>query len=449
MTLNRREPGRLGPALSVSQVNRAIKNLLESSTRQLSVEGELGSWTRSRSNHCYFTLRDERAELNCVLFAGDAWRLPADPEVGERVRVLGRLTIYEARGAFQLVAQRLAAAGDEGLWRMAFNRLRAKLEAEGLLDPARKRALPSIPSTVAVVSSPSGAALRDVIAVVGRRAPWVRLLVSPAAVQGEGASEEIARAIEWAADLLPDLIVLCRGGGGAEDLWAFNREAVARAVANCPVPVVTGIGHEVDQTIADLVADRAAATPSAAAEVAVPELEQVLDWFAARRLGMRDALGSLLVSRHGRLRGQVLGLERAGRFVTEPLRRRVSRARFDLEVAGHRVVDPLQQRVSRLRFGLEAAGRSVAQPLRQRVSGARSDLEAAVRATAGRRRVELAGSSARLDSLSPLATLARGFSVARSPEGRVLKRCSDLPPGTRYSLRVSDGEVPSRVEESA
>ncbi len=250
---------------SVSQVNRAVKGLLEANVEPLWVGGEIGQWTRSRAGHCYFTLKDDRAQLKSVMFARDAALLPTDPDEGMKVRCFGDLTLYETRGDYQLVVRRVEAEGAEGLWRKAFEQLKAALELDGLLAPERKRALPSYPGTIGVVTSPTGAAVRDILSVLGRRAPWARVLLRGARVQGEGASVELARALEHlAATGLPDVIIVGRGGGSLEDLWAFNEEPLARAIAACPIPVVSAVGHEVDVTISDLVADVRAPTPSAA-----------------------------------------------------------------------------------------------------------------------------------------------------------------------------------------
>lgn len=390
-----------GSAWSVWRVNQAARNLLESQTRPLWVVGELSAWTRSSRGHRYFTLKDAKAELRCVLFAGDAWRLPTDPKEGSHLRAFGQLTVYPARGSFQLVAKKVEAEGGEGLWRMAFNRLRRLLDDEGLLDPARKRPLPERPRRVAVVTSASGAALQDVVAVIARRAPWVRLVVSPASVQGEGAARKIRTAIELAGRADPDLIIVCRGGGGAEDLWAFNQEETARAIAESPVPVVTGIGHEVDRTIADLVADRAAPTPSAAAEMAVPEVGAVL----SRVEDLRSALPASL-----------LGQVRARRSRLEELA-------VSLYGSGERLIGLLRMDIDRA--------------LAELVGGARD----AVR----ERRLSLAGYAAGLGALSPLATLERGYSIATGRDGTALRRRADLPAGKEFLLRVSDGEVECRA----
>ncbi len=383
---------------SVSQVNRAVRGMLEESVEPLWVGGEVGSWTRSRAGHCYFTLKDARAQLRAVMFSREAQRLPTDPDEGTQIRVFGELTLYEARGEYQLVVRRLDAEGADGLWRIAFDKLRSRLETEGLLAPERKRPLPSYPGCVGVVTSPTGAALRDIVAVIRRRAPWTRLVLRGSRVQGEGAAAEIAGAIEsLVASGLPDVIIVGRGGGSLEDLWAFNEEPVARAIAASSIPIVSAVGHEVDVTISDLVADLRAPTPSAAAEAVVPDSVAVLQLLrrASERL--------------------VRGLRRA----SERRRSRVAEALAQLTRTMQRKVDPAKQALDVTMARLERRARSMTLARRSRLTA-------------------LAG---RLDALSPLATLARGYSVARTLEGLLLRTVADFTPGLQFDLRVRDGTV--------
>ncbi|MQA90066.1 MAG: exodeoxyribonuclease VII large subunit [Gemmatimonas sp.] len=256
---------------SVSEVNDAAKELLEGGLPPLWISGEVANFTRARSGHCYFTLRDDHAQLHCVMWRDEARRLPTAPDEGMAVRVLAKVTIYPSRGDFQAVVTLLEGKG-EGLWKLALERLRRKLESEGLTSPARKRPLPRHPMAIGVVTSPSGAVFHDIVNVVRRRAPWTRVVLAGCRVQGEGAAREVATAIRrMGTSGLVDVMIVGRGGGSVEDLWAFNEEIVARAIAASPVPVISAVGHETDVTIADLVADLRAPTPSAAAESAVPD----------------------------------------------------------------------------------------------------------------------------------------------------------------------------------
>lgn len=391
-----------GPRVwTVRQINRAARLLLEESLPRLWVGGEVTNFRRQRSGHCYFTLKDESARLPCVMFRREAARLPADPEEGMTLRAFGGLTLYEARGAYQLVVTRLETTREGGMWKLAFDRLRVRLDAEGLTDPARKRPLPAFPATVGIVTSPTGAALRDIVAVIARRAPWLCLLVRGTRVQGRGVGEEIAAAIQTLSRRDVDVIVVARGGGSIEDLWGFNEETVARAVALSPVPVVSGVGHETDVTICDLVADLRAATPSAAAEAVAPDRDGV-----EKRL---EGLG-----------------HRLGRGLTVQARTR----RWRLERAGDM---------------LHLGGRRRVSDCRARMKVARSGLAAAMRARLRRDASRLAEAAVAMETLSPLSTLARGYAVPLGPGGRLLRTLRDFPPGLDFRLRIADGYVPSFV----
>jgi len=381
---------------TVSQVNRAVRQLLEDTVEPLWVSGEVANWTRARSGHCYFTLKD--AQLRCAMFRAEAQMLPIDPDEGMTVRAFGRLTLYEGRGEFQLVARRLEGEGAEGLWRLAFEKLRAKLEAEGLLAPELKRALPRFPDRIGVVTSPTGAALRDILSVIRRRAPWTRVILRGSRVQGEGAAEEIADAIRVIGrPEHVDVLIVGRGGGSIEDLWAFNEEPVARAIAECPVPVISAVGHEVDVTIADLVADFRAPTPSAAGEAVVPDAEEIALGLSRVEERLRTALSN--------------GVKRQAERLTVASRR--------LGLGAQRLVRPRREQV---RWALDRMSRSV-----------NSRIEAA--------RGSLGGLAATMDVLSPLSTLRRGYAIPQNDEGRILRTVAELEAGVEFSLRVADGSV--------
>lgn len=367
-----------------SLLNSIVRELLESACPPVWVSGEVTGWKRHSSGHCYFGLRDRNAQVRCVMWRADAQRLPIDPEEGMEVRVLGSVTLYEKRGEFQLVVRELEGSGRGGLWRLAFEKLYARLTAEGLLAPERKRPLPASPRAVGVITSASGAALHDILRVIERRAPWTRVVFCPARVQGEGAAAEVARAIALFGRLPRgagvDVLIVGRGGGSKDDLWAFNDERLARAIAASPVPVISAVGHETDVTIADLIADFRAPTPSAAAEAAVPDVRAL-----ERRLA--DARGRL---------------ERA-------VRRRAGRVRDEVARAG-------------------------------------AALEESVLELVRARRERLAHGAAQLEALSPLSALRRGYAVPLSAEGRVLRRKADFIGGDAFGLRVVDGTVDCRVE---
>jgi exodeoxyribonuclease VII large subunit len=286
---------------TVSRLNAVAREVLEGALPPLWVAGEVTNFTRARSGHCYFSLRDDRAQLRCVMWRDDARRLPTAPEEGMQVRAFGRLTLYEARGEFQLSVRQLEGRG-EGLWKLAFERLRARLDAEGLTSPARKRPIPRVPATVGVVTSAEGAALRDIVSVIRRRAPWTRIVLAGCRVQGEGSAGEIAACVERMGRAgVADVLIVGRGGGSVEDLWAFNEEPVARAIAASPIPVISAVGHETDFTIADLVADLRAPTPSAAAEAAVPDGAELRRRLAELRRCLADGAAERMYAARDRL----------------------------------------------------------------------------------------------------------------------------------------------------
>jgi exodeoxyribonuclease VII large subunit len=362
-------------AVSVSTLTQTTKDVLEGAFVPLWIRGEITDFKAHRNGHWYFCLRDQSAQIKCVVWARDQRRMPAPPDDGMQVTALGQITVYAARGELQLTIKAIEAQGD-GLWRKALEATRAKLAAEGLLDPSRKRALPRFPTRVAVVTSASGAALHDIISVARRRSPQVEIVLIPAKVQGDGAPEEIVAAIELAGRWGDaDVLIVGRGGGGREDLWAFNDERVVRALANCPIPTISAVGHEVDVTLCDLVADLRAATPSAAAEAAVPEQSQMLRALRLAGESMHAALGY-----------------------------RIDRGRADVE---------------RLRVSMASVAAR----------------------TTERRRARIEAIAGRLNALSPLATLARGYAVARDADGRVLASATAFVPGERFELTLRDGNV--------
>jgi exodeoxyribonuclease VII large subunit len=288
-------------AVSVGTVTQTAKDILEGAFMPLWVRGEVIDFKAHRNGHWYFCLRDGSAQLRCVVWSRDRRSIPAAPEDGMQVTVLGQLTVYAVRGDMQFAVRRIEAEGD-GLWRRALERTRAKLEADGLLAPERKRPLPRYPRVVAVVTSPDGAALHDIVAVVRRRAPHVRLVVIPATVQGDAAPEELCYAIDQVSRWnRADTVIIGRGGGAREDLRAFNDERVARALARCPAPTISAVGHEIDVTICDLVADHRAPTPSAAAEAAVRATEELVGELGSRARQLVGAMAARIDESGGQL----------------------------------------------------------------------------------------------------------------------------------------------------
>ena len=410
-------------AWTVSQLNRAVRGKLEEGFGTIWLTGEVANWKRHGSGHRYFSLRDAEAQVSCAMWRAAASRLPIDPSDGAQVVVRARVTLFEPRGQYQLTVEQLDTVGDEGLFRKAFDALKTRLDAEGLTDVGRKRAIPRMPETVGVVTSTSGAALRDILTVMQRRAPWTRVLVMNARVQGEGAGADVARAIR-ALGAVPglDTLIVARGGGSIEDLWAFNEEVVARAIGECPVPVISGVGHETDVTIADYVADLRAPTPSAAAEKAVPDGAAARAWVRESQLRMRTSLRAMTQQRTALVQR---GLPRLRRGL-------VSR----LELSQNRVSHGGVRLGERMRHLL---GR------RERELDLLPRLARALTLQMERRRDAVRAMSGRLHALSPLATLERGYAIALTDERRLVRRVSDLSAGQLFSLRLTDGELPCVV----
>lgn len=413
-------------AWSVSQLARTIKRRVEEDFPPVWVRGELVGIKRYPSGHLYFSLRDALAKVDCTMWRSAAGKLKVQLEEGAEVFVLGTASIWEERTALRFnVVQVLPAAG-VGAQAQALERTKQLLLADGLLDPARKRPLPSFAVRIAVVTSLAGAAVQDIITVARRRWPAVELFVVNSAVQGDNAPSELVRALTIVSQLEDiDCCIVGRGGGSKEDLAAFNDEGVCRAIAACPVPVICAVGHEVDITLADLVADVRAATPSQAAEFALPdriEVQRRVTLDQAALIGaMTRALGitrDRLERTRDRMGGEVLERRRS-------VERRLLTVRVRLAPALTRAVARPREQVTRLRFRLEPA-------LARFVVARRADLS----------RV-----AAQLDALSPVAVLGRGYAVARDGQGRVLRRVDDIRPGTRFMLTLLDGDLPVRAEE--
>lgn len=426
---------------SVSELVRTAARTLEARYGVVWVEGEVSNLSMPRSGHVYFTLKDQAAQLPAVMFKTDAARLKFRVEDGLKVRARGRLSIYDAQGKFQLYADALEPAG-LGAQQLAFEQLKRKLAAEGLFDAARKRPLPGWPRVVGVATSATGAVIRDIWRVAERRGR-VRVLLAPCQVQGEPAVPEIIAAIrrlERRPEM--DVIVVARGGGSAEDLAAFNDERLARAIAACRVPVVSAVGHEVDFTIADLVADHRAPTPSAAAELVVP--------LFAEAQARRDELDARLLRAGRRVIAEArLKLDGGETRAAAALKQVIARRR--------RVLDELQRklaslhpraRLSRDRALLDGARARLAPRMRQLIDARRRTLddlrrrlEARMRQALEARRRAFAGHVGKLDALSPLSVLERGYALARTADGAVLTGIEAVQPGDPISVRLSRGEL--------
>jgi len=435
---------------TVSALTQELRDLVGSTWPDVRVEGEVSNLKVSGQGHCYFTLKDEGAQLRAVLFKGNARNLKFRLEDGQHVVAQGRLSVYEARGEYQIICDGIEPKG-LGALQLALEQLKRRLQVEGLLDAGRKRPLPVLPRRIGVVTSLSGAALRDVLKVLGRRAPNAHVVIAPTRVQGDGAALEIARALGAIGRVEGvDVVIVGRGGGSIEDLWAFNEEPVARAIARCPVPVISAIGHEVDVTLADLVADHRAPTPSAAAEIVV---------------AARDEFVSRIVRLQQRARAAAVQRVARSRFGLQRLDARPAYAGFRGRLAMRSVhvtelTAGLAHGVRNLLLGRERAcralrGRLDGLDLRQRMARLQSRLaraDGAVRAAATTRvhaaDVRMRSAASRLDSLSPLAVLGRGYALCWSADGRTLVRAAaDVQDGDEVRVTLRRGALTCTVRE--
>ena len=433
--------------LTVSQLNQRARHLLEDVFPQVWVEGEISNLARPASGHLYFTLKDSQAQVRCALFRQNALKVRQALRDGLAVKVRGKVSLFEGRGDYQMIADAVEPAGD-GALRLAFEALKEKLAGEGLFATERKRPLPAHAQRVGIVTSPTGAVIRDIISVFRRRAPQVSLTLVPTAVQGREATAQIVRALALADAQGFDALILARGGGSLEDLWCFNEEAVARAVAACKTPIVSAVGHETDVSISDFVADVRAPTPSAAAELLAPDssgLRQRLEGLE-RRLLLR--MRQLIAHQHLRLDGLTRRLRHPG----ERLRQQAQRL-DDLEMRLQRALDrqvsQRRERLARLetRLAAQHPGRALGL-LRQRLDALAARLPRAMRETLGTRRLELQSQVQTLHAFSPLATLGRGYSILLDERGQAIRSASQTQPGQRLKARLGEGELEVRVEDN-
>ncbi len=432
--------------ISVAELNRLARGAIERGVPLVWVAGEISNFKRYDSGHCYFTLKDEAAQVDAVMFRHKAQYLDWQPENGMQVEVRATATVYEARGKFQLVVDAMRRAGLGALY-AAFEKLKAKLEQEGLFDAALKRKLPPFPRTVGVVTSPQAAALRDVITALRRRMPGINVIIYPTPVQGEGAGAKIAEAIALAAARAEcEVLIVCRGGGSIEDLWAFNEEAVARAIRACPLPVVSGVGHETDFTIADFAADVRAPTPTAAAELVSPDGvklrrdvllsgQQLARLFARGiedRMQRLDYLSRRLTHPGERIRNQVINLQHlAGRL------------RGEWRRGGEERSWQLRDALQRLRAAAPDTGllRQQQQELARRLHGAvRGSMTAAADRVGGLR--------ADLLHLNPQRVLERGYSITETADGAIVRDSTQLAVDQELRVRLARGWAGVRVRRT-
>lgn len=430
--------------ISVGELNRLAKDVLEQNLPLMWVAGEISNFKRYDSGHCYFTLKDAAAQVDCVMFRHKVQYLEWLPENGMQVEVRACPTLYEARGKFQLNVENMRRAGLGALYE-AFEKLKAKLEQEGLFDAARKKPLPAFPRAVGVVTSPQAAALRDVLTTLRRRMPSLPVILYPAPVQGEGAAQKIAQAIAIAgARDECDVIIVCRGGGSIEDLWAYNEEVVARAINVCPIPVVSGVGHETDFTIADFVADARAPTPTAAAQLASPDraelAQQLRQWYhrldrvteraLEERMQRLDYLSRRLTHPGERIRNQAQHLQHLASRLHSAWRR-------EREDGSWRVRE-LAQRLGAAQPDPEALARTRDDLARRLRVAARDRLQTAA--------AQLKGLEAHLKHLNPRLVLERGYSITESADGEIVRDSARVAVDEELKITFARGWAGAQVK---
>ncbi|MBX3279217.1 MAG: exodeoxyribonuclease VII large subunit [Acidobacteria bacterium] len=440
---------------SVTELTLRIREMLEGEFFDIEVKGEISNFKRHTSGHWYFTLKDSEAQLRAVFFRQWNRLLRFAPEQGLEVRVRGRLSVYAVRGEYELIVEMMEPVGI-GTLQLAFEQQQRRLAAEGLFDQERKRPLPLLPRGIGIVTAPTGAVIRDMLQILARRNRSIPILVAPVRVQGRGAAREIAEAIELlnrearnrSSSRPIDVIVLARGGGSIEDLWAFNEEIVARAIVASQIPVVSAVGHETDFTIADFVADLRAPTPSAAAEMIAPSADDLRARVEELNLGLARVMNFLLLQRRSRLReiasspGFLRAAERiralAGRW--RELEARAGRA-LEIRVnAAQRRLHSIEQRLSAHDF------RGSVKLAAAQTGGLEARLVQAINRRIERNRGVLEVRAGQLDMLSPLAVLGRGYLLARNRNGRLVARAAALQSGDEVRLRFADGEAQCRIE---
>jgi len=441
------EPAPSLPVLTVSELNRMARRALESQLPLLWVEGEVSNFMRAASGHWYFSLKDATAQVRCVMFRGRNQFADFTPANGDHVEIRALPSLYEARGEFQLGAEAIRRAGAGRLYE-AFLKLKAKLEAEGLFDPLRKRALPRFPRCLGIVTSPQAAALHDVLTALSRRMPGLPVILYPTPVQGAGAGAQIAAAIKTAGERAEcDVLLVCRGGGSLEDLWAFNDEAVARAIAASPMPVVSGVGHETDFSLADFAADLRAPTPTAAAELASPVRQELLQQLGhltrqlQHHLGRRqhhemqrlDYLARRLIHPAEQLRRRQTDLHQLAQRLRHASGKRLTTEHLRIERLNQRLVTP----------------RHVIQREQQRLDALGMRARRAVEGGFGQRQLTLDRFSSSLAHLNPEGVLARGYSIVQLESGAVVQDAASLNAGDKVGIRFHRGRARATVESTS
>nr|WP_281494895.1 exodeoxyribonuclease VII large subunit [Marinobacter sp. S6332] len=432
--------------MSVSELNHQARHLLESSFMQVWVEGELSGFSRPSSGHWYFSLKDQKCQVRCAMFRGQNQRIRPLPKEGDQVRIRGKVTLYENRGDFQIIVEHMEPAG-LGALQQAFEELKRKLQAEGMFETGRKKPIPAMPKHIGVVTSPTGAAIHDILTVLARRCPAIPITLYPTTVQGKPATAEIVHAIEAAqAHGVADVLIIGRGGGSLEDLWCFNEETVARAIGACTIPTVSAVGHETDVTIADFVSDLRAPTPSAAAEKVSPDQNEMLRQVYDREHRLANAAKRVLQRLNTKL-------EHLRARLRDPRRELLDKAqRLDeLEVRLGKAIaqslDRSQVRSTHLaqRLTMQSPGKQLTNS-REALDRSALQLEKAIQQTLARFNDKLGHTASTLNLVSPLATLGRGYAIVRDQQDNIVRNATDVTTGGQISAHLANGSLTAEIK---
>jgi exodeoxyribonuclease VII large subunit len=431
--------------ISVSEVNKRAKNLLEKEFSSAWIEGEISSFTAHSSGHWYFTIKDEKSSLSCVMFSYDNNKILFEPQVGDNLIINGKVSLYSPTGRFQLNVKHIELAGEGALLR-AFEQLKSKLEKEGLFDPANKRQLPQMPKKIGIVTSSDGAVLQDVINVLGRRSPNIELILIQTAVQGEKAPPEICLAISKACSIKDiDAIILARGGGSIEDLWAFNNESVARAIHNSDIPIISAVGHETDFTIADFVADLRAPTPSAAAEILSQSYSQLNETLDGYKLLIANAVASLIKRESQELQNLSKRLRHPGDKLRE-LSQKLDNTETYIKksIQNHLLSQRNNLSLQSSKLLQQSPARNL-QESKHKLSDLSKILTFLISQISKEKQSSLLALSSTLEAVSPLAVLNRGYSILTTKRGEVVTSEKEVETGEELIAKLKEGEIRTKV----
>lgn len=434
-------------AIAVSELNKQVKSLLENSFLSIRVVGEISNLAKPSSGHWYFTLKDQKAQVRCAMFRGNNLRVNFAPKEGDQVVVTGRVSLYEGRGDYQMICSAMEQDG-QGQLQALFEKLKLKLQAQGLFEADRKKPIPEHPKCIGVITSPTGAAIHDILTVLKRRYPGLPVRLYPTAVQGNEAAGQIVKAIELAnREGIADVLIVGRGGGSLEDLWPFNEESVALSIANSKIPTVSAVGHEVDFSIADMVADLRAPTPSAAAELLSPNGAEILANINRAERALKQRFDWVLTAKQAQLNSLRQRLRHPGERIREQVQR-CDELELRLHSAMNRMMRDKRTQLNQNLNQLSRLNPSKTLTVHQeRIKQLMSRLESLTQTKIDRRKLELAEKVGRLQAISPLATLERGYALATTDQHEVIRDSRQVKAGQSINIRLQKGSITSTVSD--